>query len=174
MSTQIKTALKIFGLAVLMALTAFVSSIITQDSGGFDPELASNMTDSLVPIIMGVITGLASSLIRSKANADTIKQSFDQVAEEGKNIFVSSASNVDRVVTMSMKTSAEIAELRTIFTEVLHEVKSLKSEVVAVKELGTSITNVEEITKLAFLNDPELVKNGIAKLIAQVGVTNED
>lgn len=157
----------------LMAAVAFVSSLMTEDTGGINPEVVQEIIDKLVPILMGIVTGLVTTYLKTSTLETSVKTSFDAVAEKAEQSYMASAENVEKVVNMTINTTKDVQVLKDLIKEQNKEIRSLRGEVEHVKKLEKSITNVEEIVKLAFMNDPNLVKNGIAKQIAKVGVESE-
>lgn len=173
MNKKLKGFLKVLTLIVLMAITGFVASLITEDTGGINPELVNDVIDKLVPILMGILTGLVTTYLKTSTLETTVKASFDSVAIKAEESILSSEEKVEKVVNMSINTSKDVTALKDLIKEQNAEIRILKTEVQHVKNMGKSISNVEEIVKIAFMNDPNLVKNGIAKQIAKVGVESE-
>jgi len=156
-----KKILLIVGLIALVATSSFVTTLV-QGSEDIDPVLVQDIIDKAIPIIMGVITGLVTSLMKSR----TLEGIFTNMATEGKDIFVKASSNVSTVTKESIETRKEVKELT-------REIAAIRKELAEVKEIKTTIDIMNERQKIAYLNDPELVKNGVAKLIAKVGVKDE-
>ncbi len=156
-----KKILLIIGLLVLMASTSFITTLIN-DTETIDPETLQEIVDKAIPIILGVVTGLVSSLLKSRS-LETI---FQNMAEEGKDMFALAATNVNTV-------TKESTETRKLVRDTNDEIRSIKKELVEVKKVKDTVGEIKEILLLMALNDENLVKNGIAKRISKVGEKDE-
>lgn len=153
---NLKSFMKTMAILMIIVITNLITLYLTQ-SKSIDPELAVEITDKAVPIVIGVLVSMATMLTKSKALEATVTS----MVNNGKAIFDRSASNMEEAKKEARNTSKSIGEVNgklDTFMELLKEAISIKDTVeILNKKLDIYITN-----------NPEAVKNGTARKIYEV------
>lgn len=133
--------------------------------GNYDTSIEiQTLIDQLIPVTSGVVTGGLFMMIKQ----GSFDKLFQKMLNDGHQTFTNTASQVETVVNVSTRTELEVKKLAKEVKISNENYEQTNKRIDGLFALENSYKRLEKKLDIYFQNNPDLVKTGVAKMIASV------
>lgn len=151
-----KKIITLFTILILI-VSAFVVGFTIGTTNLVGEELANQIIEQLLPIVVSILISAAVMLLKSNSMTAIITQMVDN----GMALFTNASTNVVGVQEQSMKTTK-------LVDDTVKEIKVLHRDVKEAILIKDEVKELKSMLLIMVNNDPNYIKNGVAKAVNEV------
>ncbi len=125
--------------------------------------------EKAMPTVISTLIGIALVL----GKQDVFNKIFETLIANATETFSKAATNVNSVTTSTSQIKSTVLDMKTENIELKQEISALRVEVKEAIKIKSSVDILVKKIDVMVLNDPNLIKNGVANKVLKVGESDE-